>query len=226
MLARLFQHELLGMVGLLFKRERCRETGERYDYDVGQALNATPAAVYRDVKRHIKAKHADRSLGVWVGRRALYFGGDSPADWGVGLAPGIDVYHMAISINGKVYNMCTMEDDHGTKRVGEPETDYNIDSDQGRTFMWFFVDGVEVIRSGEELLHKAQSFTGRPYEAILPSGQQMNCQTWVISMLAYATGLTETQARSSIGHSTGGLFEGAQDLRSAEPIELLLEGWR
>ncbi|CAF3793341.1 unnamed protein product [Adineta steineri] len=131
---------------------------------------------------------SDREKGIWLGKKSLN-------NFGIGwtLAPGFDLFHWAIMINGHLYEVTVDENKHA-KANGKFIT--TKDRDYINKFKWIRLIGNST-KTHSELIEKCERSTKAyflvPYELGMIN-DKMNCQQFVHMLYAYALNITVLKA--------------------------------
>ncbi|CAF1462472.1 unnamed protein product [Adineta steineri] len=153
-------------------------------FDIG-ILN--PVTWPRRIINNTVAALSDQKEGIWLGKRSL---SDSGVGWT--LAPGFDLFHWAIMINGQVYELALNEEN----KKAAHRFDTTNDQDHINKFHWIRLIGSS-IRTHTELLEKCgsskKSYSLVPYELGMVN-DKMNCQQFVHRLYAYARGISVLEA--------------------------------
>jgi len=130
----------------------------------------------------------DQDTGIWLGKKSLKNSGI-----GLTIAPGFDLLHWAIMIDGHLYEIAVDE-----KSVSKATGVYHhtTDKDCIKQFKWTRLIG-DSIKTHDELIDKCERSTKAyslvPYELGMVN-DKMNCQQFVHMLYAYARGITVLKA--------------------------------
>jgi len=163
----------------------------KYSWEMDPA-DLNPLRMPRNIANALHDSAYDVDEGIWIGKRTL---GDLPL--GLTFSPGFDIHHWCIQIDGVIYEL------GGSKR----QIDIKIMSKNYmaatyksycKRFSWTMLQKKSSSVSKEELEAYAKSFENYQYRAVLPTGDKVNCQTFVACMFAKAACLTDFKARATV----------------------------
>ncbi|CAF0904225.1 unnamed protein product [Brachionus calyciflorus] len=139
-----------------------------------------PIRLVAETVRVVTNSFYDKDVGIWIGKRGL---GNFP--FSLTTSVGYDILHMAVMIDGIVYNLHPYGSKSNGKRIRiEISTDANLKSQ----FEWrcYRKSSDRIIKSKSQLENYAKSFEDDYYTLISDDGY--NCQTFCMQMIKYATG--------------------------------------
>ncbi|UJR11753.1 hypothetical protein I4U23_015934 [Adineta vaga] len=131
--------------------------------------------------------------GIWIGKRTL--GGNQP--FGLTFSPGADVHHWCIQIDGIIYELGGSKSQVSISIISK-DNDPTTYVSYCKRFSWTMLTGRSSSVSESRLRDFAKSFEQYRYQAVLPIGDTVNCQTFVKYMYAKAAGISNAKAAGDI----------------------------
>ncbi|CAF1355701.1 unnamed protein product [Adineta steineri] len=164
----------------------------KYSWEMDVA-DLNPLRMPRNMINGIINSQYDLAEGIWIGKRSL---SDQP--FSLTFVPGSDVYHWCIQIDGIIYELGGSKQRVEISIISEHNNPTKYKSHCKR-FSWTKLEpGRSSSVSDETLRDYAKAFEKYTYLAVLPSGNKINCQTFVSDMFAKAAGMTQIKARGAI----------------------------
>lgn len=162
----------------------------KYSWEMDPA-DLNPLRIPRNVANGVVGAFSSDDEGIWIGKRSL---SDQP--FSLTFSPGADVSHWCVRIDGIIYEL------GGTKSNLEISVISKSDSPQlyeshGKRFSWTKIPCASCT-SDAELASYARSFGSRKYNALIFVPNRINCQTFVVDMIAKAANLSNNQAQAIV----------------------------
>lgn len=152
--------------------------------------------------RHIDGYSEKYDENIWFGRRPLAYKTNRVS---INLLPKYDVSHYSIMIDGLIYQVKSNKG-----RTSNSKFNIKISRELRRTsldreFFTWFTSGYSTNKSPEELKRFFEKYVKQHSYSVLPNENknEINCQTFVRDMFAFATNQTIDQSDSVIVSKMG-----------------------
>ena len=150
-----------------------------------------PLRMPRNVANGVVGALSSDDEGIWIGRRSL---SDQP--FSLTFSPGADVYHWCVRIDGIIYELGGRKSDVKISIISESNSPRLYESHCKR-FSWTMIP-VESHATASALESYAKSFESKTYNALIFVPDRINCQTFVVHMIAKAANLSSKQAQARV----------------------------
>ncbi|CAF1651067.1 unnamed protein product [Rotaria magnacalcarata] len=152
-----------------------------------------PLRIPRNLALGIASVTNDFDKGAWIGKRPI-----GRQFIGLNLSPGIDGLHWCIHINGVIYQL-VLDKNHDVKvlisSTNERSEWYERDC---KEYSWYLIKKELPDFDPDVLKNYAKSFETREYQALIATGDKINCQSFVTRIFATAANISIEKARSTI----------------------------
>jgi len=167
------------------------EDEAKHSFEMDPA-DLNPLRMPRNVANALHDSAYDVDEGIWIGKRTL---DDQP--FGLTFSPGADIHHWCIQIDGVIYELGGSKRQINIKIISEDDSPTTYKSHCKR-FSWTMLQKKSSSVSKRTLEDYAKSFEDYQYQAVLPSGDKVNCQTFVFYMFAKAACITTSKAQAIV----------------------------
>jgi hypothetical protein len=161
----------------------------KYSWEMDLA-DLNPLRMPRNVANGVVGAFCRDDRGIWIGKRSL---ADQP--FSLTISPGADVHHWCIRIDGIIYELGGSKSNVQIKIISKSD-DPSLYESYCKRFSWTNLPQESCV-SDAALRDYAKSFESERYHAIMMP-DRINCQTFVVDMLARAANLTNIAAQSLI----------------------------
>ncbi|CAF2733308.1 unnamed protein product [Rotaria sp. Silwood2] len=152
-----------------------------------------PLRIPRNLAHGIASATNDLDAGTWIGKRPI-----GQQFIGLNISPGIDGLHWCIQINGIIYQL-VLDKNHDVKVLISSKNErsewYNRDC---KEYAWYLIKKELPDFDPEVLRTYVKSFEVREYQALIATGDKINCQSFATRMFATSTNISIEKARSTI----------------------------
>ncbi|CAF1039501.1 unnamed protein product [Rotaria sordida] len=152
-----------------------------------------PLRVPRNLAHGIASATNQLDEGAWIGKRPI-----GRQFIGLNISPGIDGLHWCIQIKGVIYQL-VLDKNHDVKVLISSKNERNEWYERDcKEYSWYLIKKELPYVETEVLRTYAKSFEAHEYQALIATGDKINCQSFVTRMFSTAANISIEKARTTI----------------------------